>query len=369
MIKTISLFVFILRFSFAFSQVVNNQINERFDLKLDSDPISSTTSNSSVEWQCINKALTNKCLVYHNDQWFTFQVEKAGNYYLNLSSQQCKNLQGLQVILIEGNPCEIKSYSVLQCIPKISQDDTFIELPSIKENTNYLLNIDGFLGDFCEFEIQLSSRPLGIPLQFNRSDSVQANLSMTDKQIILNWKAAPELLQSIETFRVGRKKEKGAKSKWTDVNVKANAYGQLLTDYSLIDTLTEQGNFIYSILGLKISDGYPILLFEKKISYWEKGELKTPASQSYIFFSPEVKKLSGLQIVVLDADTDAVINYLNINYDPKKSKNIALSVSELLKAGVKNCTIQIKNQKTLQIQNLFYKLNEDGVFTLVTPKQ
>jgi hypothetical protein len=93
----------VLRFSIA--QVPNDKIDQRHQLKLDGNTTVSTTANSSVEWRCIAKALTNKCLVYHNDQWFSFQVEENGNYYLNITNQQCKKLKGLQVILLEGNPC------------------------------------------------------------------------------------------------------------------------------------------------------------------------------------------------------------------------------------------------------------------------
>src|SRR6218665_2753576 len=99
------------------AQVPNNQINQRYHLSLNEEPVFSTTSNSSVEWKCINKALTNKCLVYHNDQWFTFAVDKDGTYYINLSGQVCKKKLGTQLILIEGNPCEIKSYRIRRCVP------------------------------------------------------------------------------------------------------------------------------------------------------------------------------------------------------------------------------------------------------------
>jgi hypothetical protein len=49
------------------AQVENNNIISRSELIVDGDWIHSTTANNSVEWSCVNKALTNKCLVYHND--------------------------------------------------------------------------------------------------------------------------------------------------------------------------------------------------------------------------------------------------------------------------------------------------------------
>ena len=93
------------------AQVSNNSIDKRLGLVLDANPIASTTAESSVEWNCINKSLTSKCLVYHNDQWFDFVVDKAGRYFLNVSAQQCRERQGVQAIVIEGNPCENKNIS------------------------------------------------------------------------------------------------------------------------------------------------------------------------------------------------------------------------------------------------------------------
>jgi hypothetical protein len=71
----------------------------------------------------------------------------------------------------------------------------------------------------------------------------------------------------------------------------------------------------------------------------------------------------------LDSATDAVIHYLTLTYDPKKNKNIALPVSMLTDANVKSCIIQIKNEKTHEIQNLFYRLNEQEQFVPIVKKQ
>ncbi|HEY5823715.1 MAG TPA: hypothetical protein VIT44_05090 [Cyclobacteriaceae bacterium] len=351
----------------AWSQVTNNQIAHRFALQLDGDSIASTTSNSNVEWQCINKALTNKCLVYHNDQWFSFQVEKAGNYYLNLSSQQCKKQQGLQIILIEGNPCEVKTYSILQCISKVSQDDTFVELTNVKPNTLYLLNIDGFLGDLCDFKIQLSSHSSGLPVHFSFTDSVKVKSYLDDQKVFLTWKASPELINSIETFRVGRKGDHEAKNKWTDVGLKVNAYGQPITDYSMADTLTTQDTYTYMILGLKKENGQPIFLDKQRVSYFEKSGASL--SQPIVYFSPGFAKAASLEIVILNAYTDAVIKNTILEFDPKKNKNIGIRVAEMIEEGIKNFVVQIRNSKTREMKKFYFKLDEEGRFTPYTKEQ
>ena len=73
----------------------------------------------------INKELTNKCVIYHNDQWFTSEANIGGTYYLNISSQKRRAAKGIQAIIIEGNSCEDATYKVLHCIPQISQQDVF----------------------------------------------------------------------------------------------------------------------------------------------------------------------------------------------------------------------------------------------------
>src|ERR1041385_4269537 len=86
----------------AMAQVANNNIEERLRLDLNK-PLRSSTAGANVQWKCINKSLTNKCLVYHNDQWFSFTVDKPGDYFINISAQSCRDSKGVQMILIEGN--------------------------------------------------------------------------------------------------------------------------------------------------------------------------------------------------------------------------------------------------------------------------
>src|SRR3954465_1716422 len=132
------------------AQVENNSFKDRIHLVADAPLRHSTTAKATVEWACVNKALTNKCLVYHNDQWFYFTLEAAGNYYLNISGQKCRDKRAVQVLIIEGNPCETPNYRILECVSRGLQSDVFIPLQSLRAKTLYLVNIDGFLGDYCD---------------------------------------------------------------------------------------------------------------------------------------------------------------------------------------------------------------------------
>jgi hypothetical protein len=155
-----------------FGQVLNDRIQNRIALQLDAGWHTSSTINSKVEWDCINKKLTQKCLVYHNDQWFTIMPAGRGPYYLNVSNQSCKDLYGVQMVVIEGDPCKTDSYRLKKCFAFSDQSDFFVKLDSLIPQNSYLINVDGYLGDRCGFAIEFSSVFRGIPLHANNLNSI-----------------------------------------------------------------------------------------------------------------------------------------------------------------------------------------------------
>lgn len=239
------------------AQVLNNNIQNRLTLGLNEGPIFSSSAQSTVEWECINKALTNKCLVYHNDQWFNFSVTEAGQYFINISSQKCRDLHGLQLIVIEGNPCETKTYRIVHCIPKLAQDDLFVQLDSIKPNTQYLVNVDGFLGDFCEFGIQISEKPNGLPLYSQIRDTTNAQTFRKGRLVNLKWLVAEDKIDQFQSFKVYRTNPNAIKSDFMhEQPVSRNSYGAYILNYSTVDSLHKEGTYIYRIV--RYSKAIPI---------------------------------------------------------------------------------------------------------------
>jgi hypothetical protein len=101
------------------AQVTNNNIQNGSQLVLDAAYTPSSTDHATVEWDCINrslKAITHKCLIYHNDQWFTFNATQSGKYYLNIALKRCRDSKGIQAIVLQGNPCITKQYEILKYI-------------------------------------------------------------------------------------------------------------------------------------------------------------------------------------------------------------------------------------------------------------
>jgi hypothetical protein len=230
------------------AQVTNNNIADRIELKLNAST-HSNTHRASVEWNCINKALTNKCLVYHNDQWFYFTPPQNGTYYINIASQQCKKRLGVQLIVIEGNPCEVNDYKIKRCINKIHQDDVFVTLDSLKGNTQYLINVDGFLEDFCEFDITFSDKPEGLPESRSSQHALELKAEPKDKVVTLHWRADLAWVDRVERFEVYRTKSTELKA--TKINVQSvsrNALGVFEENYTCSDTLEQDGMYQYTIL-------------------------------------------------------------------------------------------------------------------------
>lgn len=251
----------------SWAQVNNDNIQGRLDLLLNAPLIQSTTAGSTVEWKCINRNLTRKCLIYHNDQWFSFQVPQAGTYYLNIASQQCRDSRGIQMILIEGNPCQIDSYKILKCISKVRMEDVFIQMDSLKSQVQYLVNIDGFLGDYCHFEIGLSTKPSGWPLKL--SDSVARKREVVNSKVVgLHWQVPESELSSLERFQLYRKgSNELAATSVGKVDLKLNSYGRYVETYDQYDTLPKEGKYLYSIFAIEKEEGTPRLIEEVMISY------------------------------------------------------------------------------------------------------
>lgn len=247
----------------AFPQVANNNIENRSKLELDK-PIESSTNGADVQWKCINKALTNKCLVYHNDQWFTFSVDNDGDYFINIASQKCRDAKGVQLIIIEGNPCETVTYRILECIPQIRTEDVFVSIPKLKAKTSYLVNVDGFLGDFCSFNIELSDKPKGLPRTPVNLDTLKIDSRVENKVATMEWMIDEKMAKEIREFKIFRKVDRNRADAVGEISLGRNAYGSVSNKYQFSDTLKAPGVYKYNIYGIRESDNMPLLLSERE---------------------------------------------------------------------------------------------------------
>ncbi len=344
--KIFTLIIFQLLTIAGICQVINNQIENRILLKLDEGWHTSSTTNSNVEWSCINKALTNKCLIYHNDQWFSIKPSGPGPYYLNVSKQNCSKLYGVQMVIIEGDPCKTVSYRLKKCIAFTDQSDFFVRLDSIDPNQEYLINIDGYLGDLCGFMIAFSTSFQGIPV-----DAQNMKLStipaQKDSILSLEWVIGDSLLFQLKEFQIYRKKEKEKSAIKLFIPMVHNAYGLAQKKYQISDTLRQEGQYIYSIYGRTTDD--ILLLSREKITYSLKEKPRPPKNSRSFKREIEyfVKKDGQVSVSVLNSVTGEKL--FSSNRRITKGKNtLKLDFSSLVEEGIFLYEVIIENKDMRQ---------------------
>lgn len=348
-------FIFSLLSAPVIGQVANNNIADRIELKINKRA-HSNTRNASVEWNCISKTLTNKCLVYHNDQWFYFVPPDSGTYYINIASQQCKKALGIQLIVIEGNPCETKSYVIKRCIEKIHQDNIFVALNELKANTQYLINVDGFLNDFCEFDISFSDKPNGLPESLISKHALELKTESKDKLVTLTWHAELNWIDSVRQFEVYRLREGELKSVRVNSQlVRRNSLGLFDENYSYIDTLQQDGQYEYTILAEGSKNDRRLL---------DRVKVKHVFIQTYFAQLPLDFKSPGLlEIEIIEAERKTTVKTLSYNY--QKPIILSIDLSFQVKYSGKRFWIKAKQLQSRQTKMFAFEALESGVMQLI----
>ena len=342
---------------FSVAQAINDGIMARTELILDAAYTTSSTNYATVEWACINKALTRKCIDYHNDQWFTFKVSAPGKYYLNISSQACRDTRGIQAIVIEGNPCEIKTYKILQCIPQIRQQDIFIELDSIKANEHYLVNIDGFLGDFCTFNIQFSSTPKGLAWYAKSLDKVKVSTHQSDRLVALKWEASQTLANEIVSFEILRTYSHNLKSVSVGIiPIELNALGTAVTSYSLVDTLLVAGTYTYEILGI-FDGGKKEILRQQIITFYPEAK---PPKALTVDVLLDYKKGTPVMVLLLDKVRNKVLKKSSFDFNKMYDGYQRIPVDMYVAMNIRNFVVKCVNLKTQVEVNYEFEVTEHG---------
>ena len=232
----------------AMSQAVkNNDIQHRIKLELDGTAITSNTAQSSVQFDCINNNRTKKCLIYHNDQWFSYTPNSSESAYLTVKNQKCRDSKGVQLVVLEGDPCKTPSYRLKKCIDFTDQADFFVVLDSLTAGQEYLINVDGFLGDACGFDISIKNQPDGLPIQVPILASKTLQYSQQDSIVTLHWTINPSDANILKEFYIYRKKFGETKSKPLKTPSVFNTLGSPARDFSLTDTLHQYGQYTYHI--------------------------------------------------------------------------------------------------------------------------
>ncbi|WP_197031935.1 hypothetical protein [Hymenobacter swuensis] len=225
--------------------------------------MTSSTTGCTVQWSCVDERLTGKCIEYNNDQWFEFTPAASGRYYVNIAGQQCRDVRGVQLVVLTGTPCQPATYRVLSCASLGSQDDVFVTLDSLRAGQPYLLNVDGYLHDNCQFTLTVSTQAHGMPL----APLPLANGPVANPVVTLRWQL-PDSLASATQFRVVRREAGAFRADGRAVvAVRRSTYGAPATNYTWTDTLSAAGRYLYQVVAEQPNGSTPILVQQQWYAY------------------------------------------------------------------------------------------------------
>lgn len=338
-IKILFLTIFSFCFQQLFSQVSNDNIENRITLELNK-PHFSKTNNCTLQPSCLNKQIEQKCITYHNDQWFEFSIQENKNYFLNISDQNCRDIQGVQLVVIDGIPCETETYKSLGCISLNTQDDVYLKLESLKENHNYLVLVDGYLEDYCKFEIELSDTPKGNPTK--DLNNIQLNHLLTEDIVNFTWNVNELKSNNYSEYEIYRRESKERKSKLINTLYhEKDAYGNSKLVYNSSDTIINSGIYFYNVFA-KLNTNGKEFLGQLKLDF-DKEKVKDSFSNHELIISRTYKKSTAIEVLITDAITDAIIIS---DYRPSsRDHQLFYNIKPALDIGITLVKVSIKNVK------------------------
>lgn len=332
---------------FSIAQVENDLIDNRIELEIDV-PFQSNTINCQVEKKCVNEAQTGKCIKYHNDQWFTITPKSGDTRYINISSQSCRDLRGVQLVVVDGVACDTTSYQIISCVSLVTQDDVFLVLESLEVGKEYLLNIDGYLHDFCDFIIEFSTTAKGLPMISSETNIL--TYSKENQYVNLNWEIDESMESNIVEYQIFRREAKKAKHTLIQsVSHEKNAFGIPKLAYNIQDTIRNNGRYYYKIVA-SLSVGSSIILDELDM----KVVLENKLIPQIIELSLDYRKKTPITILVFNAQNNRLLksHLFNFNDDYKTT---SLSVTQWTKQNIHLFRIEIIDNNTHQKEILTFK--------------
>jgi hypothetical protein len=327
-------------FSFAATaQVINDDIAKRLPLQLNI-PFSSNTTNCTVQWNCVDTKAVTGCILFHNDQWFEFTTQQAGTYYLTVTNQNCRDVRGVQVLVIDGEPCEPSTYKHIVCYSTGSQDDISLTLDSLQAHRTYMVNIDGYLNDFCKFELSLRSQMPDFAVT-TLPQPVETTVQVQDSLVHLDWIISDSLLDELTEFYILRRHQSEKKStELIRFPAITNAYGSRQNSYTHTDTVHKEGVYYYKIIG-STHGQRNYLLKEISIQIHPLPKAK-PAAEDILTVEIPLRKKLNVQVVLINAQTDQLLKRTYVLTSAKAKNIIRFDISLFRKQGIHNYKVIVQ---------------------------
>jgi hypothetical protein len=135
----------------------------------------------------------------------------------------------------------------------------FVTLDSLGAGQPYLLNVDGYLRDYCQFSLAVSRKPQGLP----DATLPPAAEPRTSKVVTLRW-SLPDSLGAVQQFRVWRREAAAFHTTArAAVPVIRSTFGTTAAGYSWTDTLSTPGRYLYQVT-TEATDGTPPALVQQQ---------------------------------------------------------------------------------------------------------
>ena len=327
------------------TQVPNDDIENRRVLQLE-ETVTSHTAGCTVQRACVDEGLTGKCIKYHNDQWFAFTPPAPGRYFVNIGGQQCRDVRGVQLVVLTGQPCRPETYRILSCSSLGTQDDIFVTLDSLRVGRPYLLCVDGYLEDNCEFTLQVSRTAAGMPVSY--WPPTPTRVRATGQVVELSW-VLPDSLLAAPASRVLRREVHAYRStEVARVPVRRDTYGHPVTAYAITDTLPSPGTYDYQIVTVPAEPGPgAVRLRQWWLGYGTAAALPplmagpTPAADVLALPLAKYPRRARLSVVVTDAATGRVLLARQLVNQPKNARQGWLPTAQWQAAGIRNVAVRI----------------------------
>ncbi len=318
--------------------VSNDNLADRLPLYI-GESRDSRTDGCTVQWSCVSEALTGQKIDYHNDQWFSFRPSRAGQYFLNVSGQRCREVRGVQLIaLIAAELCNPSTYSILSATSLGTQDDIFVPLTAAVAGQEILLCVDGYLHDYCRFRIAVDTVARGLPVGSAAAASVPGvpPRTVASRAIELHW-ALPDSLTDATSFVVYRRAPAAPRAVVVaEVPVLRNAAAGVQRAYHTTDTLPAPGRYHYQI----VTAGTPVpMVVWQETAEFQPAPLR-PVNGRLAVPLDGFRPGAVVRVIVTDADTKRELQKLEL-VRAVGGPPLVLPVAALVRRGIRRLRITL----------------------------
>jgi len=331
----------------ALCQVPNDNIEDRLALQLNR-PVTSNTIGSTVQWNCLNQDLTRTCVKYHNDQWFEFQMPPGlDELFINIANQDCKDIWGVQLLVFRGIPCEPETYELVTCYSEGTRDDIFIRLSGLEAGENYLVNVDGYLHDLCNFQLEVSDQPRGLPVNEPPVGTVMATTAM--RNVRLTWEVPQIYADDVRLYEVWRKTGDFFEL-IAVVDHLRNAFGAHQLSYGIQDSLSVS---VAEYNVIAAGDDNRINVGEVSVKLDEQSLSMAP--ENLIDLDLSFDSGDPISLELWDVEGDRLLKTYNFTFDPERNARVSFRIMEYRQSGISFYKVVIRNNRTGEFDLQFFE--------------